>query len=151
MPALYSRMGQLILSNWKSHQIVSWKPWNHSQTAAADSGLIVPTLTHNDAALTHTERRKETLQHWGAKNKQNTRTLNHHKMTNEPETSDSAVIYMEMSTPLLQPSLLSRNRKIEQTSNQIRQDVTTRWREAKQNVTRRGEISQDDRVYRSGH
>ncbi len=34
MPALHSRKSQLILSDWKSHQIVSWKLWNHRLTAA---------------------------------------------------------------------------------------------------------------------
>lgn len=57
-------MSQMILSNWKSHHI-SWKPWNHRQCEAADSEMIVLTLTHNDAALTHTENSKETFQYWG--------------------------------------------------------------------------------------
>lgn len=112
-------MSQMILSNWKSHHI-SWKPWNHRQCEAADSEMIVLTLTHNDAALTHTENSKETFQYWGETHTHSlrkmgaqtkTRTLNHSKLTNEQEPSTfrpccHLYVNEDTATPSSQPSLL---------------------------------------------
>lgn len=67
MPALHSRKSKLILFNWKSHQIVSWKPKIHRQTAARGSWFradcpSTDTMTLHWHTRTHSNE-KRTISH----------------------------------------------------------------------------------------
>lgn len=130
MPALHSRKSELILFNWKSHQIVSWKPRIQRQTAARGSWFradCVPAQTHDDAALTHAHTHSnetkraisvlgkhiETHTH-ATTNDTDTESLQNDKWARSRHLGFFHHLYVNESIAILPsrpPSLLSRNQK----------------------------------------